>query len=631
MTISLYYIRGITPLDEPNFLNKSVQETFFNNNKILDIDQTYYPPHYTNTIRFDINDINFKSQINYLSLNYDDKIYYYFIQNIRYINEYVIELDIIMDTFQTYMFDIIYNNFTINRYSMKRWKKLSKGKTIINRDYERENFSLTDKDVIDFHRLEAKPYLIIQARKLQDNAINKPSKIYYQKYENLTNVIDFTDGCEYYILPLPTDTREDTDNIYNIVYTQSQESGSINTNKTIKEIISLLSESQYVLNIYYCNNAGFYHYFNYEVSGNTININVYLNNTKLVGVTINDIGLLYIDRFYYSDNYYKFPIDIFAKNSNINMAFSYSFVPQLLDENYYELKFGEKLGYTSFPLHKALDTGILAGIYNYNITNGNRIYKINGVKNYNISSDEQYETIDKYLTAITNSTIQTIPTYNNEYQRYLSTNKGTLTTGLALAKQGNLYQFGKEGLTSSMSLITSAIQLNPIKAFDSARKGTFAVSDYFFNDYKIDKQYQIQKENAEFTPDTTKSGNEYTSDVIGNNVDVMFSLSAVNDLDSVALKMETLGYSYRIIKSNSDENYNLLLDNELLPRYYYNIIRCENMNLSFKVLVSDEIKKDIINRFINGLRLWRISNTTLNAEFLGDFKYDNVEIENIGN
>lgn len=631
MTISLYYIRGITPLDEPNFSSKSVQETFFNNNKILDIEQTYYPPHYTNTIRFDVNDINFKSQINYLSLNYDDKIYYYFIQNIRYINEYVIELNIIMDTFQTYMFDIIYNNFTINRYSMKRWKKLSNGRIVINRDYERENFSLTDKHNIVFKRLETKPYLIIQARKLQDNTTNKPSNIYYGISDTNRKYIDFTDGCEYYLLPIPT-TLNGEDIAYNIVYTQSQGSGVINTNKTIKDIISYLSESSYVLNIYYCNNPSFYSFFEYEISNNNITINVKNTGSKLLGVNINDIGLLYIENFNYYDKYEMFTgFKQGVRNTDLKNTFSLSYIPQLIDENYYELKFGEKLGYTSFPLHKILDINNMYCKYNYNITNGNRVYTINDIKDINISVDNNYEYIDKYLTSITNSTIQTIPTYNDAYERYLSTNKGTLTTGLALAKQSNLYQGVKNTMSSTLGLISSFATGNPTRIASGITGLGFSVSDTFFNDYKIDKQYQIQQENVEFTPDTTKSGNEYSSDVIGNAVDVMYSLSCVDDLESVALKMETLGYSYRIIKSNSDENYNLLVDNNLLPRWYYNVIKCENMNLSFRVLVSDEIKKDIINRFINGLRLWRTTNDGVSAEFLGNFKYDNIEIENIGN
>ena len=148
---SFYYIRGISAMDTPYFSNIQAQQQYFAQHEVATIDEIY-PPHYQNTIKVSKDNLDFNSQINYVSLEFNDKIYYYFIDSVRYINEDVMELSLTMDTIQTYMFDIIYNSATIERKLIRRYN----ADKIINRNYIRENISQGNYKVENYTRYSYK-------------------------------------------------------------------------------------------------------------------------------------------------------------------------------------------------------------------------------------------------------------------------------------------------------------------------------------------------------------------------------------------------------------------------------------------------------------------------------------------
>ena len=114
-TISLYYVEGINDVDTPFFLSKAEQSEYFNKNLVKTLSTSYYPPYYRNTIKFASDDLTLETKVNYLSLNTDERKYYYFITSAMYVSEGILELTIEMDDIQTYFKSIDYRNGVIER------------------------------------------------------------------------------------------------------------------------------------------------------------------------------------------------------------------------------------------------------------------------------------------------------------------------------------------------------------------------------------------------------------------------------------------------------------------------------------------------------------------------------------
>ena len=142
MIVELFYISGLNNIDTLYFDNIDEQNNYFDNatSKVSLNDFSFYPPHYTNKILLSTADIDFNSNVNYLRLQYNNKWYYYFIENIDYISEETVSIDVVMDVIQTYLFNIKFNYADIERRLIDRW--LIKDSNIeINRNYIRENLS----------------------------------------------------------------------------------------------------------------------------------------------------------------------------------------------------------------------------------------------------------------------------------------------------------------------------------------------------------------------------------------------------------------------------------------------------------------------------------------------------------
>ena len=148
MDIRLYYIAGLSKEDTPYFASVVEQKNYFETKKVITIsDATYYPPMYRNKIRLETTVFNPLSgkAVNYLSLYNvaNGHNFYYFIKDIIYINESLFEIEIEMDTIQTYMFDIRVSSAIIERKSIARWVRPYPGANtyIKNTNFIRENFS----------------------------------------------------------------------------------------------------------------------------------------------------------------------------------------------------------------------------------------------------------------------------------------------------------------------------------------------------------------------------------------------------------------------------------------------------------------------------------------------------------
>ena len=148
--LTLYEIPGINREDTPVFSSRTRQISYFASRTKLVIDDGFYAPHFRDKIDLELELVTrptgalYDSEIkwNYLSLDFNGKKYYYFIDKIEYINERIVSFYISMDTIQTYMFDIEWIESHITRKSIKRWiYDNDVDDWLINRDYIRENFS----------------------------------------------------------------------------------------------------------------------------------------------------------------------------------------------------------------------------------------------------------------------------------------------------------------------------------------------------------------------------------------------------------------------------------------------------------------------------------------------------------
>ena len=67
MNIKVAMLSGINRVDTPMFDTLVEQQQFFSGApNLIEIETTYYPPHYTNKIRISVEDIDFTESVNYL-------------------------------------------------------------------------------------------------------------------------------------------------------------------------------------------------------------------------------------------------------------------------------------------------------------------------------------------------------------------------------------------------------------------------------------------------------------------------------------------------------------------------------------------------------------------------------------
>ncbi len=634
----LYYVRGINRLDTPYFKTLAEQETYFESKKILEIDYIY-PPHYRDTIDFDITDLDMKTQANYLGIEFNNKMYYYFIDNVVYINEEMIQITITMDVIQTYMFDIDYIHCDVGRRTIDRWNDDG----TINRNYLRENLSQGTMQVVGAHKYEEDFGFVIIAytigaplRNLKEdnllyvrndaNLISQGYSFAYNLSNNLFSIKNFSTDTQIAIIPYSSKYKR-----FNVVakygYTTKTDGLVFTENKTfimdmtdigggelpILDSIGLIASLDNIISIKYVP----YNLFNnvsidtsgevpiltlesisngYGFCGLCQAIHRSYTGSTSQGDLVSTITFFELNDERILTKKANFQFD-FTPNKPIQKPFDKKYIPALIDENYIQLHFGEKMSLTSFPLYQAKQT-TLNLLYTTNIVDGYRLYYI---------TDDPITEIefDKYKTLTYVTTTENFVLFNSAWSTYLSQNQSSLTRGVRLNQIKVLFDYSK-GIFSNLRQGSKLGIAN--QSLDSA-----------FELYSINEKLNITKENLEYTPDTIKLGNSVNSDIISESIIPCIYYYEVNDIDKVAEQYE--GYGYKVNEHYSKVN---ILDT-LNTRYYYNIIKCEDMEINLKVLNDELTITRIKDRFNSGLRLWNISNLDENMQMGDLFVYDNVE------
>lgn len=619
--IKLMFIKNISRLDTIRFDSASQRDLYFNNMADVSID-ALYPPHFQNKIQVSIEDLSPSTKVNYLSLYYENRYYYYFIDNINYINEGVYELLITMDTITTFMFDLRINNAILERHSIKRWNTNG----TINRDYIRENLSSNVFQNMNYNENKFGMTLLIfkcrQEMFFSSTGYDRGCEIHLKDIQKDRDII-VNDGTLYLIFPLINieyytefpQTIKGFKLITRNGDTQNEYQGI--SFERYKDIIAHCMENPHVYDAFICCNDFANSLFTYK-GYSTENGNRYLafyidvsslddsSNNYCDTVTFENVSGLDTDYLYpifsrlhtkvFKETYHMdYNMKNFVKNTEIFAPFNICNIPQLIDDNYFRLYFGEKLGYTSFPLHLMKRPTLYLNHY-YDVISNNRCYSIT----------EESNGYDVYLTNIVNQTKEYLSLYGDALANYTTTNYGTLTSGVALAKQNALWNGAKQVANSK-----SKIQL------------ATAIGDTAMSMHNIDMQLQVTRENAEFSPDNVRQGNTYSSDLCSNVLNRITRIDVVSDLLFVAKRYEQYGYliNNEVIDKNLYSDFN--------TRYYYNVVKFTNANIELDYINNNTLIQNIIARLENGLRLWNIFNLDIYEDKIDYyyFIYDNVENE----
>lgn len=642
----LHYVRGINSYDTLQFASLSDQEDFFDDCIVGQPVDEYYPPLYKNKIKFAFDDISINNlQVNYLSLTYKGKSYYYFIDNINYISEDLWEFELTMDTIQTFMFDISKKGRVI-RKSIKRWIDSS----TINRNYVRENISKEDFDITRFDNYST-PYAfyLFAFSELEVPRDNVEPTAIVSDLSNSSGDWSYIRNNLYYFL-VPVYTNPDiliTTIRYNSVdYAQ-------NLVGTLKHLLT----SPYCVSCSLIRSRTFKEKVNIDRAGQTL----YLYDTDN-GITFNhtapvfeiDIGggqtsvipAFLIDRYNASFQTIGSITErlYFSRNTSPQINFNKRYVPYLLDENYYKFEFGERLMLSQYPLHQI--TNYIEGTFNlkpyfmYDLESSFRNYKI-------YSTGDTY---DKFFTIATAATQPTMILNKDSWEQYYANNKANYTIGIK-NDIANIIWSNFTGTTSNvtrtaitgqnlrntgMTQIWNAIDTeNPQGIMSGANTMTsghmwssygkaqakIGLANSAIQMYNYGDNLNIVKENAISTPNYISQGNNAINDYYVKTFDLIVRESQVRDIENVAKTIEY--YGYPVNEYYHENGYSGFVD--FNNRLYYNICQMDSLILSESMVISDVLKADFIARLKSGIRLWNIN---AYQQYIGyGLSYDNVEKE----
>ena len=390
MLIEFYYIDGISEFDTPSFLGQSSQDIrlFFENYRVNSINTDFfYPPHYKNVIKFSTEDVQLQNTANYLSLYYNNKWYYYFIDDITYISEDVFSLSIHMDTLLTYWYDTQFQYAFVERMHINRWYKQD-NVWYINRDYIRENFSKGEFDIIQYSEVsdgtwydnctsELPGIVVITQTEFSHQGTMSPSKYI------VGTTHYFTSRCAYSTSMIPY-YYGDFD------YTLQSSDSTFTGTASIRDGMLRLGKLSTTVNMFYIPMNLLGNALSYDSNANKITFDI--DKFEVYNTQGNkDFELMYVgeptatDPILHVSVLYKIVMGQgtnlnFERNTSIYNTASSIYEPCLLDENYYYITFGEKDCYTTYPLH-LLTLCNLKVTYTADFTTGSRVYNMVGKNN----------------------------------------------------------------------------------------------------------------------------------------------------------------------------------------------------------------------------------------------------------
>lgn len=599
---------NINRLDTPYFSSIDEQNIYFTQ-RIVHSYEGYFPPYYTNTVRLSLSEFNIfnSAVVDYLRLQWNNKWYYYFIDNKMYLNEDIVELSITMDVIQTFMFNYTITGGTVTRQSIKRWNG-----DVINRQYIRENLSQGAFHIVNYEEFD-KP--------VTTNALTSGDEISWYilittepltTFATFTRVDDVISSLYYYLVPSSNGI---------LTYSGKQLVNVQNTSQT-----KLLSQPS-VYKMFAITNNSVVDYFNLvfengilkSFRGQTLNVSAYSPNNAYSIIFINEYTPYEIDEEKNFTAVYDIMPLLFKKNTTPKTSFQNYYCPVMLDTNYVHIEFGEKMQYTTFPLElggfKLINNQIsMYGVFKYDMQTNTRSYYITDNK----LNNKEY--LDYYNTTIQNSSLEEFEIVNDYWLQYQAQHKGDLTTGIALARFNNGYSALSSAITGLATVGSGVATGNVGKQITGATQGIMSLPNFAVGVYNINQNLQITKENMESTPNTVKQGNNMQSDKHTNSYVTMTRAFFVQDFDAVAKKYELFGYR------TNETIYTTVSVSDYFYRQYWNIVAIDNAIIKASSSLISETEKALIKeRLSSGIRFINVSDMTLSDTLDYNFKYDNIE------
>lgn len=582
MNIKLYRIVGINKTDTPVFRSKIGQTNFFAALNSDDIETGFYPPFFRNSIKLDISDYNLTtSNWNYCSLEFNEKVYYYFITSKKYINENIIEITIELDTIQTYMFDATWIGSKVHRLSIPRWNQ----NHTINRDYVRENISENTFTDMEYY---------VEYNTSVDSMRNWT---YITKFTSTPpspgSTIDGTVSCE-----VQLSNFEETN-----VYTPYSYGFAMRQNQTIINTTSIVDTKDMIKNATIDNRvAGVYLVpfravegllvvstglvitdANYVYGGHPyVLYDKCIYNNTIVKEAINSYTISFVNRPFIPDG-----------SLTVGGLFSPYKCPQLLDTNYVNLRFGDTECYSEYPLHELNTLSINCAFWS-NITEGTRYYNLY-ITNY---------LDNEYLTITCNANPISLDLKNDAWKEYISRNKATLAGSMI-----------SSGLSGAAAVATGAL-------FKGAIGGAAGLVTAAVGATNTAVKYFTNKANLEAAPQSIKSTGDVYSVIASRSYIISSRIKLCDDFEDCARFFETFGYRFDKYTPNALFGLN--------NRHLFDYVQTEYINIQ---LGDRAIEQDFEERFNNGLRLWHTDSFgvlncksgSYNTEMGDCAHYDNIE------
>lgn len=658
MDVKLYYIHGISRIDTPYFATKtsqatlSKQEEFFSNHLVQSVELSFYPPHYHNTIKFDTEDITFNTNVNYLSLEYNNKTYYYFIDSINYISESIIELEITMDTIQTYMFDIYIANGVIERKFINRfYQRYGSSDWLMNRNYIRENvgsgeFIVKDKQILNSD--VSKYVLFLKQSKFDKsttygNICPRNTISYWLDSSNLAPKFPIS-------LAVPYDIKFGPGSPYGFV---KNDANKVAFNTFLVATGSYLAET---LDMYVCPFNPFMKISMSSPSAGNVTLSgdvtdtAYLNFDDMHGETVYyNKGLN--DKYDLAIRKYTFIIAAVKNSGFVDYGFSSDYMPQMVDDNYMRYTFGTDACLTSHPLYTVEQC--LSFHYAFDVTNGSRIYFIND-NNFNTNTDDDF-----YSTMVIDTNILSVDLKNTPWAQYIANNKNRwaqLNTNniLSISSAAASYAGGSSAIGKIGVDKTSSTRYSYAKVQGRNKKGQFtrgvmrkvgtdkvsssrdvygdvptnpnaggiagaalgAVGDIF-------NQYYTEK-NLLAAPSTLSQLGECINGLLSHSHLIYYKQEKVIDFEQCANYYHRNGYLVNEYVNNVENIFEYVQN-----RWHFNILKMSIAEVHLHNVIEDDDTIDSIKqRLEDGIRLWNINNQqsgTTVRPVIGNFYYDNVE------
>lgn len=586
MTIELMYVHGISYEDTPFFSNIERQSEYFYHHIVKEIDTSYYPPKYKNSIKVDIGedgDIEFNTKINYLRLVFKSKEYYYFIDKVEYISETTMILHVTMDVIQTYYFDIEIVSGIIERKMINRWIPSGSSSVpwSINRSYIRENVSEGVFEIPNFYNelnTDTSKYLIFgKFTKAPTQQTYDVPSIYHCEVSNGVYVPMFS--------------------AYQYLFTPLFESKVGNTNEDIRPLNTTVSYIDYVVDLYCCPfdcidpshfngpTAGTHgNYYNYDGT------HVELVEMTYSGITASEKKVYHVTGANFRTKQYDCSLP-FESNDSIRINYNSKYIPCLIDENYIKFEFGSYVEIIEYPLFRLTYTHCYCN-YSFMLDTGYRIYSITPTKDYN-------DTKDRIITVDTN--VLSFDLINNAWNTYLANNKNRWAS---LALNG--------GNTIIQSTVKSGMKYGGAGAIVG---GVMGVAD---TGVKVANQF-LNEGNLQNASGKPKSTNQYNSSYINKNSRIFVAYTKCQDFEKCALYYHMYGNLVNeIVLEQTD------LFTHVNTRYYFNYLKMRDVNVHLNLIESEDEINKIHDRLIDGIRLWNVTEY-LSEILIGTYKYDNVE------